>query len=325
MRQFVACRLSRVRPILLVAAAALTLLVACAHPPIAGTSVPPADAPDSTVAATDAAERAQPVADAPAEVATPDAADASVEASPSAGACPALGPQQTARILFIGNSYTAVNDLPTVVRELAKAGGRSLQTDQVTPGGFTLGAPPSAHLTNPDTLAKLAAGPWQFVVLQEQSYLPMIPSMLQQTSLPAAKQLAALARQSSPCVQLLVYQTWARQKPEKLCAGPACTPDYPTWQAMQDDLTAAYAKLAAAAQGQVVPAGETWRWLREKQPDLSLFAADGSHPSPLGTYAVACAFWVALYGTSPEGLAAPPGIGEGAKAAQQAAWAAAGH
>ena len=42
------------------------------------------------------------------------------------------------KVLFIGNSYTYVNDLPSLVVGLADAaGGRKIETDQRLPGGYT--------------------------------------------------------------------------------------------------------------------------------------------------------------------------------------------
>ena len=42
------------------------------------------------------------------------------------------------KVLFIGNSYTSVNDLPSLVEALAEAaGGQGIESDQQLPGGFT--------------------------------------------------------------------------------------------------------------------------------------------------------------------------------------------
>ena len=45
------------------------------------------------------------------------------------------------KVLFIGNSYTYVNDLPSLVEALAEAaGGQKIETDQYLPGGYTFRA-----------------------------------------------------------------------------------------------------------------------------------------------------------------------------------------
>ena len=43
------------------------------------------------------------------------------------------------KVLFIGNSYTYVNDLPSLIVALADAaGGQKIQADQCVSGGYTL-------------------------------------------------------------------------------------------------------------------------------------------------------------------------------------------
>ncbi|MBK9045235.1 MAG: hypothetical protein IPL74_00595 [Bacteroidetes bacterium] len=44
---------------------------------------------------------------------------------------------QPQKVLFIGNSYTAVNSLPWLVYSVALANGDTLSTDVNSPGGFT--------------------------------------------------------------------------------------------------------------------------------------------------------------------------------------------
>src|SRR5947199_9774825 len=55
------------------------------------------------------------------------------------GAEPSKGPAGAGiRVLFLGNSLTAANDLPLIVKALARAGGQDLQVDSVTLGGANL-------------------------------------------------------------------------------------------------------------------------------------------------------------------------------------------
>ena len=63
------------------------------------------------------------------------------------------GAQSTQKVLFIGNSYTYVNDLPGTVRTLALGCGDTLNFEQSTPGGCTF----QSHLSNATTTSPLAA------------------------------------------------------------------------------------------------------------------------------------------------------------------------
>src|SRR6478609_9270196 len=65
--------------------------------------------------------------------------------------------KQAIHVLFIGNSFTYVNDLPKMVAELAKAGRqRPLRYDQETPGGCTL----EKHWKDGKALAKIQSRQW---------------------------------------------------------------------------------------------------------------------------------------------------------------------
>ena len=57
---------------------------------------------------------------------------------------------QTKSVLFIGNSYTSVNNLPLTVKQLALSKGDSLFVDSNAPGGYTF----QQHTTNATTLSK---------------------------------------------------------------------------------------------------------------------------------------------------------------------------
>ena len=73
--------------------------------------------------------------------------------------------------LFIGNSYTYVNDLPGLVQEIASSKGNSFIHQSHTPGGSTL----SQHATNISVQNLLNTAEWDYVILQDQSQNPSFP------------------------------------------------------------------------------------------------------------------------------------------------------
>ena len=81
-----------------------------------------------------------------------------------------LGAERPLRV-FVGNSYTFVNDLPGVLVGLAQAArGRRIVTGQHTPGGYTL----EQHVKDGKAVEALQKQKWDVVVLQEQSVLPVV-------------------------------------------------------------------------------------------------------------------------------------------------------
>ena len=67
------------------------------------------------------------------------------------------------RVLFVGNSLTAANDLPATVAALASAAGRPIEVDVRAPGGFAL----EDHWTTTDVRQVIADGHYDVVVLQQ--------------------------------------------------------------------------------------------------------------------------------------------------------------
>jgi len=202
--------------------------------------------------------------------------------------------QQNKKILFIGNSYTYVNNLPSLVASMAQSTGKTLEYDSNTPGGYTL----QGHSTNTTTLSKIQQGNWDFVVLQEQSQLPSFPIGDVQTMVyPYAQFLNSTILQYNPCAETIFYMTWGRQNGDSQnCAEnpPVCT-----YAGMDDLLRERYMAMANSNQAVVSPAGAVWRSLRTTNPELNLYSSDQSHPSLLGSYAAACAFYTVLYREDP--------------------------
>src|SRR5688572_19020834 len=66
-----------------------------------------------------------------------------------------------ASVLFIGNSYTQVNDLPKLVADMAASTGDTLEYDISAPGGASFN---HHYVTNTVTKAKIQAGGWDYVV-----------------------------------------------------------------------------------------------------------------------------------------------------------------
>jgi hypothetical protein len=198
-------------------------------------------------------------------------------------------------ILFIGNSYTYMNDLPGVFSQLACSGGHKVETETVAVGGWTL----ADHIASPKTGDKLKQRQWDFVILQEQSQLPASESARIQSMYPAVRELASQieARGARP----VLLMTWGHRDgwPE---AG------YPTYEDMQAQLTEGYLGISNELQIPVAPVGEAWRQARAQSPPLDLWQADGSHPNLQGTYLAASVLYAVIFRQSPEGLTYGKGL-----------------
>lgn len=207
------------------------------------------------------------------------------------------------RVLFVGNSYTATNDLPAMLARLVAAGGDTLVYDASTPGGFTF----QGHTTLPATVDKIRQGGWDRVVLQEQSQRPAFPqTQVEATVFPFARRLDSLARAHNPQGRTYFYITWGRQSGD--ASNCAFYPPLCTYAGMDSLLRARYEQMADQTGAALAPAGPVWRRIRRLHPNLGLYASDGSHPSVAGTYAAACAHYATLFAKDPSNLPTVAGL-----------------
>jgi len=182
------------------------------------------------------------------------------------------------KVLFLGNSYTHANRLPSLVAGLADAaGGRKIEIAEHTRGGFTL----EKHLEEDGAVEAIGKQKWDVVVLQEQSLRPVAEKDLMRGA--ALRFYAEIKRQGAEPVFFL---TWARR-------------DQPE---MQRDLNTAYFGIASSLRAKVAPVGLAWQRALRTNPKRALHTDDGSHPNPAGSYLAACVFYATLLDASPVGL-----------------------
>ena len=204
------------------------------------------------------------------------------------------GQSITKRALFLGNSYTYVNNLPQMVEDAASSTGDILLFDSNTPGSYTL----QGHSTNVTSLAKIAVGNWDYVVLQEQSQLPSFPDSQVQTDVfPYAHILDSLINADNQCAETVFYMTWGRKNGD--ASNCASWPPVCTYSGMDSLLNLRYRMIADSNNAVVSPVGAVWKYIRENFPLIDLYQTDESHPTVAGTYAAACCFYTSFFRKDP--------------------------
>jgi hypothetical protein len=211
----------------------------------------------------------------------------------------ALG-QTIPNVLFIGNSYTQVNNLPQMTTDVARSLGHEMLWSSNTPGGCTF----SQHCTN-QSMTLICNGGWDFVVLQEQSQYPSFPqSQVEAEVFPYAARLVDSVYAVNPCAEPMFYMTWGRKNGD--ADNAPVFPVLGTYEGMDSMLYLRYMQMAADNDASVCPVGRVWRNLRDNHPEIELYQSDGSHPSIAGTYAAACAFAVMFFGDDPTNISYIP-------------------
>ncbi len=220
------------------------------------------------------------------------------------------------RLLFIGNSYTQRNDLPGMLATLAAAAPAvaapdlglpcAVATERVLANGASLRLHWNAGVAG----RRISEEAWDAVVLQEQSTLPLKnPRRYHENVRLFADRVREAPAGADPArvPALVLYLTWARRD------APETQPAY----------TEAARAIAGEVGAQIAPVGVAWEAVRTSPGAPGLFAPDGSHPSPAGTYLAACVMYATVFRHTPVGLPVPTVCGLGSEHAellQTAAW-----
>jgi len=200
--------------------------------------------------------------------------------------------QDTLSVLFLGNSYTAANNLPQLVQSLSTSAGKTLIYDAAMPGGFTI----SGHMNDPTSLGKINQGTWDYIIVQEQSQVPTIDYYRYNHMYPALAQLKSLAQQANPCARLITYMTWGRRFGGQQCdpTNTYCSPVFVDFNHMQDSLTRTYTEISNNLNLQCSPVGVTWQNILN-DTSLVLHSSDNSHPNLDGSYVAALSLFSCIW------------------------------
>ncbi len=184
-------------------------------------------------------------------------------------------------ILFIGNSYTYVNDLPHIVTELARAGNESVVAEAVANPNATL----LTNAASAEAAIRRKASTWNVVVLQEQSQIPALAQLREERMYPTARRLVRLVDDVG--AEPMFFLTPARRLgwPEVGLKG---------YESMQLAVEQGYLDIARELKAAIAPAGVAWSAARARRNSLDLWRADGSHPTILGSYLTGCVFYAAI-------------------------------
>jgi len=222
---------------------------------------------------------------------------------------PRVGAEQVTA-LFLGNSHTYFNDLPSLVQNLARSAGDTLAVDSSTPGGCTPAYPPNAHLYTALSISLIETGGWDYVVLQEQSQIPVIPYIRDNYMYSGAVVLDSMVRANTPCCHTTFFMTWGWENGGQHSFGGYTSPDFADYGEMQDSVRTSYMRIADSLSAPVAPAGVAWQNAIHDGFPLSLFNPDGYHPSLSGSYLAACVFYAVFFQKSPSDLAFTGGLSE---------------
>ncbi|MEP6778380.1 MAG: hypothetical protein ABJC26_00715 [Gemmatimonadaceae bacterium] len=201
-------------------------------------------------------------------------------------------------ILFVGNSFTARNSVPQMLVDLAAERGYEMHFDLIQAGGASL----RMHWNKGDVLKAIKKTCFDWVVLQEQSTLPVKNAVRMRENIELFAEPIA-----SSGAKMALYLTWARRNaPES-----------------QNAITNAYTSIGKQLRATVVPAGIAWEAFLTHHDTPMLHDKDLSHPTLAGSYLAACVFLATLFNENATGITTElKGISAAERLAlQKVAWA----
>ena len=209
------------------------------------------------------------------------------------GTVPSTGcdPAGTLRVLFVGNSFTYVHNVPRLVEGIAASlPGPCIETSMIASGGATL----EDHWRSDSVARLIRDGHWTHVVLNDQStfgegwWLEGKPRV--GTS---GRELMEFARRFAEVIR------GAGAKPVLL----AHWSDAHAPARDQRALDHLFAKVARATGSALSPAGTAIKHLQARLPGVTPYFTDNHHLSAIGAYLEALVVYSTLADRSPIGAA----------------------
>ena len=161
------------------------------------------------------------------------------------------------KVLFIGNSHTYYNDMPSLVeRRLDEEGYDCHVTMLAHPAWFL-----AQHAEDPEAKFNIRFGGYDYVVLQEHAH-PFGP---EEKFFEAVRTLTDWIKEAGATP--VIYLTWAQKnEPEA-----------------QQRMTDAHKRIAEETGSLLAHVGDEWWGYMRSWPELEMYADDGAHASPAGS------------------------------------------
>lgn len=195
-------------------------------------------------------------------------------------------------VLFVGNSYTYYNDMPTeLFAPIAESAGYDFNVKQLTKGGWALIDSAKAD----DSLgsivdAELKATKYDYVILQEQSTNPMLdPGKFYD----GVRNMLVKVKENGATP--ILYCTWGRKEGNDLLYEHDLTNEEMTWK-----IAAAYEAIAEELDIEVAYVGPAFYDVYTNNAKrLDLYNEDLTHPSYCGSMLAALTIFSEITGVDP--------------------------
>jgi hypothetical protein len=199
------------------------------------------------------------------------------------------------KVLYLGNSFTYVNNLPQIISDVAASMNDTILFESNALPSYSL----EGHSTNTTSIGKIMQGYWNYVVLQEglgvflNNYYSNITY-----NLTYAVTLNNLIHQYNSDCKTVIYMVWGRKY--GCCTALPCNNTVNCTYSFQDSIAQTYSiNIAQTINAPISPVAAVWNYLINHYPSLELYNSDFAHPSKAGSYAAACCFYTVFFKKDP--------------------------
>ncbi len=180
-----------------------------------------------------------------------------------------LASNQVIRVLFIGNSLTTFNDMPSIIEKMGSTAKKkiSIKTFIFARGGDSLDRIVKRRMSSLRKYFKsIEPNKWDYIVLQDHSKAPVSG---RNQMIKAAEVLVKINKENK--ADTIFFMTWAPQ--EKLY--------------QIEEISMVYNNLSKKLDSKIAPVGLAWEYIM-KNTEIDLYDSDGIHPNKLGSLLTAC-------------------------------------
>ena len=192
------------------------------------------------------------------------------------------------KVLFIGNSYTHMNNMPKMFEKISTDAGMNVIVEKSAQSSATF----KIHAEErPEVYEAIKSRKWDYVILQGFSReVAFEPSHLDSSAVPYIDKITKAIYKNNPSTNLMFYMTWGYKN------GYGHLEEVNTYDKMTDKIEKGYSYLGEYYNVPVVPVGLVWQNLRKNHQNINLYARDLAHPSKKGSYLVASTFFQSIFG-----------------------------
>ncbi|MFT5779525.1 MAG: hypothetical protein ACI837_002484 [Crocinitomicaceae bacterium] len=196
------------------------------------------------------------------------------------------GGDEPLKILFIGNSYTHMNDMPKMFDKIAKEAGLNILVEKSAQSGASF----HVHSERKDMFRAIKKRKWDYVVLQGYSReLSFKPEYIDTATIPFLSKITQAIYDNNECTNVLFYMTWGYED------GFGELDELNSYGKMADSIEHGYKYISEHYDVPVVPVGMVWKDVKNST-SIDLYAEDRAHPSQEGSYLIANTFFEAIFG-----------------------------